>query len=86
MYKIKKVNGKRVIEAINVNKLVEIGKTSKYAFSRTVKELEGKAEFHPDAVEDIMQAIEELGWDEEEVYKDLIITSPVKKRQWISAV
>lgn len=71
MYKMKEVNNKHFIEEINTNKLVEVGKLSKDAFIGTVKEMDGKAEFHPDAMEDIIMAIELLGWNEEETFREL---------------
>jgi hypothetical protein len=71
MYKMKEVNGKRSIEEINVSKLAEIGKISKDAFIETIKELDGKAEFHPDAMEDIFRATDALGWSEEEIFDKL---------------
>lgn len=67
MYKMK--NG--IIGEINVSKLAEVGKISKDAFIGTVKEMDSKAEFHPDAMEDIIRAIELLGWDAEEIFEEL---------------
>lgn len=70
MYTLKGQNGKRFIAEFDINKLVELG-VNKNIFLGVVKQLEKSFDFHPDAVEDVMKAIELLGWDEDETFKEL---------------